>query len=445
MSGRSRLIKTLCVFGACVPLAQIAPAQVAIKAKIIHTMAGAPIRDGVIVARDGKIVAVGPASTTPIPEGLRMIEAEVVTPGLIDARCTVGVSGLLNQRQDQDQLERSSPIQPELRAVDAYNPLDPLVEYVRSFGVTTIQTGHAPGELVSGQLAIFKTSGNSVEEALVVPESALAATLGPGAQKGGGSPGTRAKMVAMLREQLLKAQKHAREMEKHAEPATDTKITPPDEEKPTSESPDAASSASDGAKADASQRKDAPARDLRMEALVRVLKKQTPLVMTANRVQDIQSALRLAEEFDLRVILDSACEAPLMLDEVKEAGVDVILHPTMARAYGEMENKSYESALLLRRAGIRVAIQGGYEDYVPKARVVLFEAAVAHASGLSEDDALRCVTIDAAKILGVEARVGSIEAGKDADFAFFDAPPLQYTSHCTGVVINGNVVSELTR
>lgn len=423
---------------ALVMLAGTAFGQVAVRAKTLHTMAGAPIADGVVVVRDGKIAAVGPASSTPVPEGFRVVDAVVATPGLIDARCTVGVSGVLNQVQDQDQLERSGPIQPELRAIDAYNPQDPLVEYLRSYGITTVQTGHAPGQVVSGQLAIVKTAGNTVEEAVVVAESAIAVTLSPTAQRGGGagnsSPGTRAKMIAMIRDQFLKAQAYQKKVADGAQDAT--------------KADDAAGDNQEGEKKEA-KKKEPPARDLRLEALVRVLEGKTPLVVTANRSQDIANVLRFAEEFDIRVILDSASEAYLIVDQIKAAnggkGYDVLVHPTMARAVGEMENKTFENAAKLREAGLRVAIQGGFESYVPKARVVLLEAGVAAANGLGLEGALATITIDAAKILGVESRVGSLEVGKDADIAMFSGDPFEYTTTCTGVIINGKVTDEKGR
>jgi imidazolonepropionase-like amidohydrolase len=416
-----------------VVVAGSASAQVAVRAKTLYTMAGGPITDGVVVVRDGKIAAVGPASSTPVPEGFRVIEAAAATPGLIDARCTVGVSGVLNQVQDQDQLERSGPIQPELRAIDAYNPQDPLVEYLRSYGITTVQTGHAPGQVVSGQLAIVKTAGNTVEEAVVVAESAIAVTLSPMAQRGGG-PGTRAKMIAMIRDQFLKAQAYQKKLEEVERGAGNGEAAKAD---------DAAAEKKDAKK------KEPPARDLRLEALVRVLEGKTPLVVTANRSQDIANVLRFAEEFDIRVILDSASEAYLIVDQIKAAnggkGYDVLVHPTMARAVGEMENKTFENAAKLREAGLRVAIQGGFESYVPKARVVLLEAGVAAANGLGLEGALASVTIDAAKILGVESRVGSLEVGKDADIALFSGDPFEYTTTCTGVIINGKVTDERGR
>lgn len=400
-----------------------AAAQVAVKARTVYTMTGEPIKDGVVVVVDGKISAVGPAATTQVPEGMRVLEAAVVTPGLIDAHCTVGVGGMLNQRQDQDQLERSAPIQPELRAIDAYNPLDPLVEYVRSYGITCVHTGHAPGEAVSGQTAVFKTRGDSVEEAVLLPLAAIAATLSDDALKDGGkSPGTRAKVVALLREQLIKAREYMAKQERAAAPAP---------------------AAAEGEKKD--EKKDPPARDLRLETLAKVLRRELPLMVTADRARDIQSVLRLAKEFDIRVILDSGSESYLLLEEVKAAGVDVIVHPSMARALGALENKSFETATTLHAAGVRVALQGGYESYVPKARVVLFEAAVAAANGLGPEAALRACTADAAEMLGIADRVGSIRVGLDGDLALYDGDPFEYTTRCVGVVIDGTVVVEKGR
>ena len=114
----------------------------------------------------------------------------------------------------------------------------------------------------------------------------------------------------------------------------------------------------------------------------------------------------------------------------------------MFRAGGELENLSMETAATLRKAGIPVALQSGYETYVPKTRIVLFEAAAARANGLSQEEALAIVTTDAAKILGVDNRVGSLESGKDADVVLFDGDPFEYTSHVTAVIINGKVVSQ---
>jgi imidazolonepropionase-like amidohydrolase len=386
-----------------------ARAQLAVRGETVYTMAGAAVRDGVVLVREGKIERVGPASSVSVPAGYKVISARVVTPGLIDARTVVGLSGHLNQPHDQMQLERSAPIQPELRATDAYDARERLVEWLRGFGVTTVHTGHGPGALVSGQTMIVKTFGDNVDEAMVTPSAMVAATLGDGARaEGGRAPGTVSKMFAMLRAELLKAQEYER---KQASAKEDQK----------------------------------PARDLRLEALARVLRRETPLLVTVHRAHHIVSALKLAKEFNLRLVLDGAAESYLVTEQIKAANVPVIVHPTMYRAGGETENLSMETASALRKAGIPFALQSGFEGYVPKTRVVLFEAAVAAANGLTFDEALAAVTIDAARLLGVEKRVGSIEAGKDADLALFDGDPFEYTTHATAVVVNGRVVSEEAR
>lgn len=411
-------------------------ADLAVRGDTVHTMAGEPIRDGVVLIRDGKIAAVGPADEIEVPEGMRVLEAAVVTPGLIDAHSTVGFSGILNQPHDQDQFDRSAAIQPELRAIDAYNARDDLIAWVRAFGVTTVHTGHAPGELMSGQTLIVKTAGNTVDDNLLVAAKAVSATLSEAAQKSGGkSPGTRGKMMAMLRAELLKAQEYQAKLQRHAE----------EQAKAEEQDADEAKDESDDADESNPEKKESgtpPSRDLRMETLVQVLTGEMPLMVTVDRAQDIANALRLAEEFDIRVWLDSAAESYLLIDDIKRAEVPVLIHPTMARTFGDRENLSMETAAKLREAGIPVALQSGYEAYVPKTRVVLFEAGRAAANGLSPQEALAIITIDAARILGIDDRVGSIEAGKDADLALYDGDPLEYTTHCIGTVINGQLVSE---
>lgn len=386
--------------------ASVASAQVAVRGETIYTMAGAPIKDGVVlVGANGKIERVGPAADVRVPNGYRLLRAKVVTPGLVDARTVVGLAGHLNQPHDQMQTETSSAIQPELRAVDAYNAQERLVEWLRSHGVTTIHTGHAPAALVPGQTMIAKTAGDEVDAAVIVPLAMVAATLGSDGLAGQGKPpGNTSKAIAMLRAELIKAKEY---VEKQAGPADKR-----------------------------------PARDLKLEALGKVTSKEIPLLVTAHRAHHILTALRVAQEFDIRIVLDGAAEGYLVTDRIKGAGIPVILHPTMARAGGDLENMTMESASLLRKAGIPVALQSGYEGYVPKTRVVLFEAAIAAANGLTFEEALGTVTIDAAKILGVDKRVGSLEAGKDGDVALFDGDPFEYTSHVVGVVIDGRVVSE---
>jgi imidazolonepropionase-like amidohydrolase len=392
-------------------------------------MAGEPIEDGIVVIQDGKISALGHADQITVPEGFKVLEAQVVTPGLIDAHSTVGLAGILNTPHDQDQLESSTPIQPELRAIDAYNPTDPLIEWIRSFGVTTIHTGHAPGELISGQTLIAKTRGDTVDEAVFVPAKAIAATLTTAAHKEGAkSPGTRGKSVAMLRAELIKAREYLEKQQRAEKAASEANQS---DEKP-------------GGGEDA-KKPEPIARDLHLEALAEVLKKQRPLMITADRAQDIMSALRLAKEFDFTLWLDGGAESFLLLDDIRVADVPVILHAPMQRAIGDRENQSMETTAKLVKAGIPVAIQAGYESYVPKTRVVLFEAAISAANGLSFNEALRTITLDAANLLGIDKRVGSLEIGKDGDLALYDGDPFEYTTHCVGTVIEGEVVSDVKR
>jgi imidazolonepropionase-like amidohydrolase len=154
------------------------------------------------------------------------------------------------------------------------------------------------------------------------------------------------------------------------------------------------------------------------------------------------TAIRIAKEFNIKIVLDGVADAHMLIDEIKASGFPVFVHPTMAGAYGDEKNLSLTTAAKLKAAGIPVALQSGYEGYVPKTRIVLFEAAMAAANGLSQHDALGSITIDAAKILGIDKRVGSIEIGKDADLALYDGDPFEYVTHCTGTIINGKLVSD---
>ncbi len=410
----------------------IAAEPLVVQAKRVLTAAGQTIENGTIVCLDGKIKAIGKTGEVVIPENATILKSEVAMPGMVDVRTCAGLSGILNVKHDSDQIEHSAPLQPELRAIDAYNPREELVEYIRSFGVTTIHTGHAPGELMSGQTLIAKTIGNTIEEALMVDGRAIAATLAESSTKSGKtSPGTRGKQMAMLRSLFIEAQEFQTKRNAKANP------------KPAVS--DGTEKASDSKDKEKEKEAEPIARNLRLEPLVEVLAGKKALLITADRAQDIASAIRLGEEFKIRIWLDSAAESHLMIPHIKAAGISVLLHPSMARASGEKENQSFQSASKLHAAGIPFAIQGGFEAYVPKVRVVLFEAAIAAAHGLSYDAAIESITISPARILGIQDRVGSLEVGKDADLALFDGDPLEYTTHCVGVIINGKVVSTLVR
>ncbi|WP_146110031.1 amidohydrolase family protein [Salinibacter sp. 10B] len=382
----------------CIGLvSQAGYAQHAVQADTLYTMTDqGPIVNGVVLIEEGTIAEVGPATEVSVPSDATVHEATVATPGLIDPRGTVGLSGIHNVPADQDQLDTSEPMQPALRAIDAYNPREQLVSFVRQLGITTVHTGHAPGALISGQTATFSTAGETVASSVMDSLTTVAMTLGPDAQARFESPDTRGKGVAMLRQQLLDARA-----------AMDT-------EEPTT--------------------------DLGTRVLQKVLRGEVPALVTAHRAHDIQAALRLQEEFGFDMILDGASEAYLVADEIEEADVPVILHPTMTRPSGTTQNAAFTTAGRLHEAGIPVAIQSGWEPYVPKTRIVLYEAAIAMANGLPRRAALESITSAPAEILGLD-RIGTIASGQAADLVLFDGDPFEYTTHVCTVIDDGNVVS----
>ncbi len=380
--------------------------DIAVRGKRIHTVSGGVLTDGVVLIRNGKIAAVGSADTLTIPVGVTVLDVAVVTPGLIDAHSVVGLSGQLNQKHDQDQQESGENISPELRALDAFNYNERLVSWLREHGITCIHTGHAPGASVAGTSMIVKTRRAPLSETVVTERAMMIGSLSDAARKKGA--GTKAKQVAALRAEFIKAQKYRREQ------------------------------LNDG-------QKKRPSRDLRMEALTEVLNKKVPFLITAHTERDIATALRLSREFGFRLILDGCSEIYRCADAVKKAEVAVICHPTMMRTSGERKNASMTTPANLDRLGIPFAFQSGYESYVPKTRVVLFEGAVAVAHGLEAASALRHLTLDAARLLSIDERVGSLEVGKDGDLALFDGDPFEYTTHVVGAVIDGHHVSSAKR
>jgi imidazolonepropionase-like amidohydrolase len=275
---------------------------------------GDSISNGVVLIKDGKIEAVGPASSVTIPAGYRVINAQFVTPGLIDAHSVVGLNGYLNQPHDQMAFDAGASFQPELRAIDAYNAQEKLVEWIRQFGVTTIHTGHQPSALASGQTMIAKTWGKNVDEATIVPTAMVSVTIGDGGNAGQGkSPGTRAKQGG------------------HASCRTDQ----------------GAGEFQEGGTGEGSQIGDHGPRD----------QTRVPLLVTAHRRPGHSTAIRIAKEFNIRIVLDGVSDAHLVLDDIKFSSFPVIVHPTMGRAGGETENLSMVNAAKLRAAGIPVALQ----------------------------------------------------------------------------------------
>jgi imidazolonepropionase-like amidohydrolase len=185
----------------------------------------------------------------------------------------------------------------------------------------------------------------------------------------------------------------------------------------------------------------APDRNLKLEALGLLLDRKVPAIFSAHRADDLATALRLADEFGLDAVLSLATEGYLIADAIAAAKVPVLVHPTMQRpATAETFHTTLNNAAILAERGVPVAITSAYESYVPKTRVPRYEAAVAMVNGLGFDRALRAITLDAARILKIDDRFGSLEPGKVADVILYDGDPLETTTHVTHVVLGGALV-----
>jgi imidazolonepropionase-like amidohydrolase len=364
-----------------------------------HTVSGGTIEGCVIVVENGKITAVGKKADVPIPTDAKQIFANDVTPGLIDAHSCVGLTGALNIPADQDQDEASDPNQADLRALDGFNPDEPLLEYLRQNGVTVIHAVPGRVNVIGGQTGVFRTAGKTAPQMALKFPAGLLVNLGetPKSTYPSKGPLTRMAVANLVRTAFSQAREGG------------------DDKKP---------------------------RNSKLEALKPFVRGELPVYFSAHRADDILTGLRLAEEFKLKPVLDLATEAYLIADRVAESKAPVVVHPTMQRAGSSMEtlNGQVANAAALADRGVNVTIGTGYEGYVPKTRVLRHEAAMAAVNGLGRDRALRAVTLDAAKLLGISDRFGSIEVGKAADLVLYDGDPFEHATHVTFTLIDGQVV-----
>ncbi len=392
--------------------------KIAIEANVVHTMGPqGTLKPGVVLIDDGKITAVGSPSEVKVPKDYVRLHALVVTPGLIDAKTSLGLSGIYNVPGDQDQDESTDPNTADVRALDSFNPREKLLEYVLSYGVTTVQAGPGPDNPIAGQAGIFKTIGahgaTSADQMAIRPVSAMVFNLGEHPKEvyggKGKAPVTRMATAQIIRKALLDARNY---LIKHEEWESSEKKDPSKK----------------------------PALDLKLDALGKVVNGELSAIFVADREDDIATAIRIGQEFKLKMLLAKATEGYLMRDLIRQASVPVLVGPTMQRLDAlQTENATLENAALLADAGIPIAFMSGFEGYVPKTRVLLFEAAVAMANGLGFEGALRAATIDSARILGIDDRVGSLQPGKDGDVVLFDGDPFEYTTHVETVVVNGEI------
>lgn len=392
-------------------LTQALAADLAIRGDEIHPVSGPVISDGVVLISGDRITAVGPADEIPIPEGAEVLSGAVVTPGLIDGLSTAGLTGILNHAPDQDHREHSAPVQPQLRAGDGFDPWEALVGWLREHGVTTLHAGPSPGPVVAGRTAVVDTRAQPLAQIALQPDAMVLFSLGELPKRAFGEQGAATRMgtAALVRQALADAREYGA---RRRLPLADR-----------------------------------PPIDLGREALLEVLQRKRRALFHAHRADDLLTALRIGEEFGLDVVLAGAAEGYLVAEEIAAAGVPVVVGPVMLRGWrqGEQANASFANAAALADSGVVVGLMSGYEGYVPKVRVILWEAAIAAANGLGPQRALEALTLHNATILGVADELGSIEVGKRADLAIFDADPFEYTSHVCAVIVAGQRVSDTCR
>ncbi len=385
--------------------------RLAIRGGLVHTMAGEPIEGGTVLVEDGKITQVG--RDLPVPRGFTVIDARdfVVMPGLVSARSHVGLES--NWRRQSHIDESSRPVVPAMEVKHAVEPHSPNFAHARELGVTTLMVTPGNQEVFAGRGAVLKAAGVVVDEMIVRDRAVMVMGLGSSARREGKMPSTRMGIAALARETLIKAREY---MEKV----------------------DAAGGAADGK---------APKRDLDMEALIPVLKGETPLLVHAERRDDILTAVRIADEFGLRIILDGATDAYKVADVLRERDIPVIVED-LFRGAGNVEDQGFDprAPARLAEAGVRIAFRARMESgwFTPGPASpggdMLEIAAFAVRNGLDPDVALRSVTLDAARIIGMDGRVGSLEPGKDADLLILTGHPFRTLSIPEAVFIDGKLV-----
>ncbi len=379
----------------------------AIANALIYTMAGEVIENGVILYDGGKIVEVG--ADVKIPEGAEVIDAggHLVTPGFIDAHCHIGLAEEAIRFEGQDYNEIIDPITPQLRAIDAINPMDEAFMLARNGGVTTAVTGPGSANVVGGTFVAIKTYGDRVDNMIIKYPVAMKIAFGENPKfcynAQNKSPTTRMATASLLRETLFKARNYFEKKEK-------------------------------GEDVDF---------DMKYEAFIPVFKKEIPLKSHAHRADDIFTSLRIAKEFDLDITLDHCTEGHLIVDELVKEGKPAIVGPTFGnKSKFELKNKSFTTPGVLNKAGMKIAINTD-SPVIPLESLPMC-AALAVNAGLDIMEAFKAVTINAAEITGIADRVGSIEVGKDADIVIWSKNPLNTIDYeVLYTIIDGEVVHSL--
>lgn len=369
----------------------------------ILTMAGKDYDRGCLLIDGGKIVQIA-EHIEETPE-MEVIDAKGgwVMPGIIEAHCHVGITEEKKGIEGDDCNEMTNPVTPYLRAIDGINTLDAAFDDAVRAGITCIMVGPGSANVVGGQFAVMKTKGRVIDELILKAPAAMKVAFGenPKREYGGQqkTPCTRMAIAALLREELFKAKQY---LDKKESKAKDFEL------------------------------------DFKLEPWIPVLKKEIPLKAHVHRADDILTAIRIAKEYDLKMTLDHCSEGYLIPEEVARSGYAAIVGPALTtRNKIEVQNVSFKTPGIIAKEGTLIAITTDHPvipvQYLPKC------AGFAVRDGLSLEEGLKAITINAAKICGVENRVGSLEIGKDADIAIFDDNPMQTLTHTLYTFINGEV------
>lgn len=377
----------------------------AVKGAKIYTITNGVIDEGVVLVEGGKIKDVG--KDVFIPQGTKIYDAKgmTLTPGLIDAHSHLAVFGEPSVWAHSDGNEITSPITAHLRGMDSLNPQDPAIKDVVEAGVTTVYTGPGSANLIGGTGFAMKLRGNTAESMIIPGTEAMKMALGENPKKAYGewqkkTPATRMASAAVLREALVKAENYIKKVEKG----------------------------------------DDYERDLKMEALAKVLKREMKARIHAHRADDIMTAIRILEEFSVDFVLEHATEGFMIADIIAKKNIPCTVGPLlMGRSKMELLNVTLKNPGILAEAGVKVAIQC---DATSGTKWLGLHAGLAVREGMDPDEALRAITITPAEILGIESMVGSIEPGKDADLVLFSGHPFETMTVAKKVFIDGELVHE---
>jgi imidazolonepropionase-like amidohydrolase len=363
---------------------------------------------GSILIQEGKIAALGERVDAPSDAEIVDAAGKTVAPGMIDAHTHLGISEEGIGWEGRDTNELTDPVTPHLRASDGINPEDLGLREAAAHGVTAAVVLPGSGNVIGGQGVAIKTYGSIVDRMALRNPCGLKCAFGENPKRVYGDqkkmPSTRMGTAALLRETLARAQTYLRKQELGREQ--------PDK---------------------------APDRDLRLEAVGLVLRRELPLLAHCHRADDILTALRIADEFGVDIVLEHATEAHRIVDVLAARRVPCVVGPTFgARGKVELREKTFATPGILARAGIPVAICSDH-GVTPSMYLRLY-AGLAVAEGMDEGDALKSVTLWPAQITGIAERVGSLEVGKDADLAIYSGHPLDVRARAEAVFIDGERV-----